>query len=224
MVVESRKCASNSDVRSVFICFALILLTACAVQPVDLGSNQLPSIVPTQSVDDAGAAPPFVPFVGCGIWNNADVAAKRGPVCKTQHTCSAQAGDVAATMATVSDVVALTAGRWLFCKNDILSDVGTGGPPQRVIGLEFGPGCVTYALVTDRDGAPVRGTEAGDQGTFDIVREYGKPLSIVLRTKFRGTFPLRIESARCPNNYLRLLDEKGRGLTLQSAGTDPAQR
>jgi hypothetical protein len=200
---------------SLALVFALSTLVACASQTVDLGANTQP-IAPRETNPDAGASEPRS-FVGCVAWEDAKIGRARGAGCTTQNTCSARDGDSTPSLVTAEDVVAVTAGRWLFCQNDILSMQGTGGPPQRVVGLEFRPGCVTYALVRDRDGALVLGTEAGDQSSFDIVLERDKPPSMILHTKFRGDFTLNIESATCPNNYLRLHNDNGVGLTMQSA-------
>jgi hypothetical protein len=221
LLAHVQPCATVTPMRHLItLAFALGLLGACAAQTVDLGSNQLQQAVTPPDGDDASAPKSFT---GCVAWNDLKVQAVRGQGCTTQNRCSASTNDVRPSLVTAEDVVAVTAGRWLFCRNDILSGIGTGGASQTVVGIEFQGGCVSYALVRDMDGALVRGTEAGDQGNFDIVLASGKPPQIILHTKFRGDFTLGIESASCPNNYLRLLDKDGRGLTMQSVGANPAR-
>lgn len=187
-------------------------VVGCDAQTVDLGANRQ-SAVERARFADAGVKS----FLGCVTLSDTEIDALRGPGCKPLAQCSADPQDVAQSIVTVPDVVASLAGRWVFCQNDILSSSPTDPDKVEVVGLEFLPGCVTYALVRDMDGTIVRGTEAGDQGSYDVLVEPGEAPRIVLRTKFRGTFELNIASTRCPNNIVKLLDGQGRGLIMQAS-------
>jgi hypothetical protein len=187
---------------------------ACNAQTIDLGANKV------EVIETPDASPDFPDgsqlFYGCsGAVSDTEVDAIRGRGCVSSR-CTKAAGDDLHRIATLTDVVAVTRGRWLFCDNTVISPIGTGGPTQRVVGIEFSPGCITNALVLDQDGAVARGTEAGDQGNFDIVMTRGMQPEIDLRLPDGRTVRLDIESGKCPNNWMTLTSKDGRTMTMHA--------
>jgi hypothetical protein len=197
------------------------LASACATRTFDLGENRQPV------AEEAGVVSPpqegGTSFLGCVTWNEAAITQRRGPSCaaSSSRTCERAQGDQAYAVRNAEDVVALTAGRWLFCENSIIPSIGTGGPVgPPVVGIEFAPGCRSYALVRDDDGNLARGTQSVDQGRYDIIVEPGKRPALIFYPNegFTTGMRLEIDSGQCPNNYLRLEGDPGsRPTTLRPA-------
>jgi hypothetical protein len=194
--------------------FGLAASAACNAQTIDLGANKV------EVVETPDAAPDLADgsqlFYGCsGAVSDSEVDAIRGGGCVSSR-CTKAAGDELHRIVTLNDVVAVTRGRWFFCDNTVISPIGTGGPLERVVGIEFSPGCITNALLLDKAGAVVRGTEAGDQGNYDIVMTRGKQPQIDLHIFDGRDVRLDIESGKCPNNWMTLTSKEGRRMTMHA--------
>jgi hypothetical protein len=205
--------------RIVFCLSALALLVACTAQTVDLGSNKAPVAEPPQEdaslpVEDGGPA-----FEGCPNLSNAQIAATRGNGCDTA-TCNQGAADAVQRITTANDVLTELVGAWRFCTNTLIAQIGTGGPAQRVVGIEFVQGCRAFALVLDQDQKLVRGTELGDQSSFDIVLIRGQEPKVDIHLPDNRTVRMSIKSSHCPNNWLRLVSEDGRSMIMRSDVTN----
>lgn len=179
---------------------AFVALMACATKAFDIGSNE-PLLLPPKTVE-AGVPPKRI--YGCVDWNDDDVAAKRGPACEASCPGAEPKGE-RFEIKTQADVVAVTANRWMFCGGSPFSAV-----PDSV-GMEFTPGCRIYLLRRDGNGNLVRGTEARHQASFDIyvpnadANDGGSGEPVVdLHIDPQHTIRYSLESAKCPNNWLKL--------------------
>jgi hypothetical protein len=196
----------------------LALVAACTAQTVDLGSNTAPVAEPPQQdaslpVEDGGPV-----FEGCPSLSKMQISAVRGNGCNTA-TCSENAAD-SVRLTTANDVLTEIVGVWRFCTNTLIDQVGTGGPEQRVVGIEFVQGCRAFALVLDQDKRLARGTEVGDQSSFDIVLIRGQEPKVDIYLPNNRTVRLNMKSAHCPNNWLRLVSEDGRSMVMRSDVTN----
>jgi hypothetical protein len=208
----------TTRVVSALALFGIAASAACNAQTIDLGANKVEVIETPDAAPDLPDGSQL--FYGCsGAVSDSEVDAIRGGGCVSSR-CTKAAGDELHRIATLNDVVAVTRGRWFFCDNTVISPIGTGGPQERVVGIEFSPGCITNALVLDQDGAVVRGTEAGDQGNYDIVMTRGKQPQIDLHISDGRDVRLDIDSGKCPNNWMTLSSKDGRRMTMHAIPTN----
>jgi hypothetical protein len=146
----------------------------------------------------------------CPTFRDDEINALRG------HTCDGSCSDGFASpyaLATPTEIVAATAGMWLFCGSKPFG-------PDDAIGIEFAPGCRIFFLRRDSVGTPVRGTEASYQANFDVYDVTGSdaPRRIVLEFSETSKIVLAVRAAACPNR-LELTDEMhGETTELMPAG------
>jgi hypothetical protein len=187
----------------------LLGAAACATRNVDLGqNNQLDTLGPKV---DAGTDTSAGRVYGCVDWLDDEIASVRGPSCSGE--CSNTFGADRFAVANMKDLVAITAGRWLFCGRNPFTDL------DDAIGVEFTPGCRIYVLRRDSAGNVVRGTEAPYQASFDISAPLGDTPEMDLHFTAERTVRYVVDATRCPNNVLRLTSTQGT-LTLRPVTVD----
>jgi hypothetical protein len=196
------------------LAFAALATVACATRSVDLGENSQLAVGPKADAStDTGANRLY----GCTEWLDDEISSVRGPACS--GTCGANLGSDRFAVANMKDVVAVTAGRWMFCGRSPfvgLSDV---------IGVEFTPGCRIYALRKDSQGRVVRGTDSAYQASFDISAPEGDTPELDLHFSAERTVRYYADATRCPDNVLRLTSTEGtltmRPVTREDEGLGP---
>jgi hypothetical protein len=172
--------------------WASITVTACNARIVDVGTNDAGNATPSTSNVDAGLVPSQY---GCAEFIDDQVQAHRQGVCG--GTCAATPA-MPYPLDSKADVIAATAGQWLYC-------AGTLGPVEAV-GIEFTPGCRVFFLRKDANGVVARGTEARFQASYDIYdpRPDGMPRRIDIHIDDRTTITFDVEAWKCPE-HLRLV-------------------
>jgi hypothetical protein len=180
---------TRDRLRSVLACGALLSagIVACATRTVDVGRNDPSPVAPTQ-IADAGLAPSQY---GCPAWKDDEIRALRGTTCA--GTCGGDGG-AAYGLGSQTELVAATAGQWLFCAPPPFA-------PSGAIGIEFAPGCRIFFLLRDATGAVVRGTEAAFQASFDVydLTDPGAPRRVDLHLPDGTTEAWDVRAAACPN-------------------------
>ena len=189
----------KSRMRHAFATILLLGAAACATRNVDLGQNdQLDTLGPKV---DAGTDTSAGRVYGCVDWLDDEIASVRGPSCSGE--CASNLGPGRFAVATMKDVVAVTAGRWLFCGLNPFTDL------TDAVGVEFTPGCRIYVLRRDSAGNVVRGTEAAYQASFDISAPLGDAPEIDLHFSVDRTVRYFVDATRCPDNVLKLTSTVG---------------
>lgn len=174
--------------------FALVG-SACNARLVDVGAHDADSVPSASSVADGGVARSAY---GCAEWIDDELYALR------EGGCSGFCGntgvdDAPYPLDSKRDVMAATAGEWLFCEGSL--------GPEGAIGVEFAPGCRLYFLRRDGDGIVVRGTERSYQAAYDIhhPRPANAPARIDVHIDDERTLTFEVVANRCPER-LRLAD------------------
>jgi len=199
--------------RRAFVGALLLGAAACATRSVDLGQNEqlgtLGSRADAATNIDAGR------LYGCVDWLDDEISSVRGPSCDGR--CASNLGPERFAIANMKDVIAITAGRWLFCGRSPFTDL------PDAVGIEFTPGCRVYALRPDGQGNLVRGTEAAYQASFDISAPVGEAPELDLHLNEGRTVRYFVASTRCPDNILRLTSTEGT-VTLRPVVLDDQAR
>jgi hypothetical protein len=189
---------------------------ACTQRAIDLGENVIEKPAPVAQVPGDGG---LDRFYGCVAWSDPEVAAVRSPACESEcATPEVEASSERHVVVSARDVVAVTAGQWVFCGESPFPGA-TGA-----VGMEFTPGCRIYFLLTDNSPTArryVRGTTEQLQASFDIDVPSSKasPTRIEVLTNDKQLIGFTIASGKCPHNWLNLVrDSDGKVFRLHPAG------
>ena len=160
---------------------------ACGTRTVDVGRNDPVSTSPTH-VEDAGLV---TSQYGCPAWKDDEIRALRGATCT--GAC-ADDGGTAYALGSQTELVAATAGQWLFCAPPPFAPTGA-------IGIELAPGCRIFFLQRDASGAIVRGTSAAYQASFDIydLTDPTAPRRVDLHLPDGTTQAWDVRATACPS-------------------------
>lgn len=168
-----------------------LVVAACNARIVDVGTHDSGIAPGAVTVEDAGGQGSAY---GCAEWIDEELYALRegacAGFCPTPGT--PPTGAVRYPLASKKELIAASAGEWLFCR-------GSFGPADAV-GVEFAPGCRLFFLRYDADGKLVRGTERAFQASYDIhhPRPAGTPARIDVHIDDERSITLDVEVNRCP--------------------------
>jgi hypothetical protein len=159
---------------------AASVLLGCQFTAVNLGSN------------DAGStdASPVVTS-DCPTVSEAEINALYGSPCAA--TCT-MTGGAPRVVTSSTELVAVTAGRWLTCGGDVPW-------AQDIVGIDFQPGCTLFLLHDPPDGGVARGVLPDEQGTFNVVTTTsGGVTSRALDLFFPAwTWRVEVTTSDCPH-------------------------
>lgn len=180
-------------------CLAALAVSvpACNARVVDVGTNDAGSAALVSTPEDGGGKGSAY---GCAEWIDEELYALRDGGCP--GFCATSPNGPRPTsdpypLASKKELIAATAGEWLFCR-------GSFGP-DGAVGVEFAPGCRLYFLRFDGEGKIVRGTERSFQASYDIYhpRPANAPARIDVHLDDERTVTLEVDVNRCPES-LRL--------------------
>ena len=175
-----------------------LVVPACDARIIDIGLNDAESVPSASSVLDGGLVKSAY---GCAEWIDDELYALRDGGCS--GFCPGAADKTSPyPLDSKQDVMAATAGEWLFCEGSL--------GPEGAVGVEFAPGCRLYFLRYDTDGAVVRGTERSYQAAYDIhhPRPADAPARIDVHIDDERTLTFEVVANRCPERLQ--LAEPGR--------------
>jgi hypothetical protein len=165
--------------------------SACQTRIVDVGANDAGA-----GLDPATTGSQY----GCAEWIEDELLALRAGACT--GACGTMGG-APYGLDSKTELIAATAGQWLFCG-------GTSFGPEGAIGVEFAPGCRLFFLEQDPGGVIVRGSEARFQGRYGIhdPRPAGEPRRIDVELFEQPPITFVVTADRCPERLALIAGDR----------------